>query len=163
MADNAYDFTFTALKGGELPLAAWQGKVLLIVNTASQCGFTPQFRALQDLWQRYRDQGLIVLGVPCNDFGGQEPGTEAAVATFCETQFGADFPMTAKYHVLGRKAHPFYRWANGWAGLIGCPKWNFHKYLLGPEGQMIDWFASTTAPDSPRLVREIETLLPLTS
>lgn len=157
---NAYDFTFDALNGGELPFAAWRGKPVLVVNTASACGFTPQYRELQEFWQEYRPQGLIVLGVPCNDFGGQEPTDAPTINQFCAVNFGVDFPLTAKQHVFGKTAHPFYRWANAWAGLIGCPKWNFHKYLVGPDGQMIDWFASTTAPSAPKIIRAVESLLP---
>ncbi len=157
---TAHNYTFDALQGGQLPMAAWRGKPVLVVNTASECGFTGQYRQLQDLWQTYRERGLIVLGVPCNDFGGQEPGDAAAIDQFCGVNFGVDFPITAKYHVYGKSAHPFYRWANGWAGLIGCPKWNFHKYLVGPEGQMIDWFASTTEPSADKVTRAIESLFP---
>jgi glutathione peroxidase len=157
---SAYDFSFDALKGGALPFAQWRGKPVLVVNTASECGFTKQYTLLQELWQTYRARGLIVLGVPCNDFGGQEPGDAPAIGQFCAANFGVDFPLTAKYHVVGKVAHPFYRWANGWAGLIGSPKWNFHKYLIGPEGQMIDWFAPTTEPGAAKIIRAIEPLLP---
>lgn len=157
---NAYDFSFDTLKGDALPFTRWRGKPVLVVNTASECGFTKQYAQLQELWQTTRARGLIVLGVPCNDFGGQEPGAATAIEQFCAVNFGVDFPLTAKYHVVGKDAHPFYRWANGWAGLIGSPKWNFHKYLIGPEGQMIDWFAPTTEPCAAKIIRAIEPLLP---
>ncbi|MEJ0063938.1 MAG: glutathione peroxidase [Alphaproteobacteria bacterium] len=155
----AYDFMFDALHGVPLPLSAWQGRPILIVNTASQCGFTKQYAALQQLWLNYRGRGLMVLGVPCNDFGKQEPGDAKTIDEFCTRNFGVDFPLTAKYHVLGRQAHPFYQWANTWAGFIGSPKWNFHKYLIGPQGQLIDWYSSITPPDSPGITGMIEYLL----
>ena len=111
---SAYDFSFTAIDGGALPLSDFKGKAVLVVNTASECGYTPQYKDLQAVWERYRDRGLVVLGVPSNDFGGQEPGTEAEIKRFCERQYAVDFPLTAKVHVTGGEAHPFYQWTAEW-------------------------------------------------
>src|SRR6202042_3672641 len=110
MSDSAHDFEFAAIDGGALPLSAWKGHPVLVVNTASYCGYTPQYRDLEALWQQYRDRGLVVLGVPSNDFGAQEPGTPAEIKSSCETNYAIDFPLTEKYRVIGGSAHPFYRW-----------------------------------------------------
>ncbi len=158
-AKTAYDFSFDSIEGGPLPLSAFRGKVMLVVNTASFCGFTPQYEALQALWERYRDRGLVVLGVPSNDFGGQEPGSEAEIKTFCEVNYDIDFPLTTKNRVVGEGAHPFYGWAAGEAGAAGRPRWNFHKYLVGPDGALADWFATTTKPDSAKVTGAIEAQL----
>lgn len=135
---SAHDFTFTAIDGGSIALADYAGKAVLVVNTASECGFTKQYTALQAVWEGWRDRGLVVLGVPSDDFGGQEPGSEAEIQAFCETTFGVDFPMTAKQHVKGTDAHPFYQWAREVVGPVGAPQWNFHKYLIGPDGALVD-------------------------
>lgn len=157
---SAHQFTFDAIDGGTVALADYAGKAVLIVNTASQCGFTGQYEGLQALWERYRDRGLVVLGVPSNDFGGQEPGSEAEIAQFCETTFGIDFPMTTKVQVKGEGAHPFYAWARQELGAMAAPKWNFHKYLVGPDGRLVDWFSTVTGPDAGRLVSAVEKVLP---
>lgn len=157
---TAYDFAFTGIDGTPLPLSEFRGKALLVVNTASQCGFTPQYEGLEKLWQDFRERGLVVLGVPSNDFGGQEPGTEAQIKEFCEVNFAVDFPMTAKAHVRGDDAHPFYRWAAEQAGVLGVPRWNFHKYLIAADGHFVDWFATTTSPDAGRLREAVERTLP---
>ena len=156
---GAYDFVFESIDGEKLPLNAFRGKVILVVNTASRCGFTRQYKALQSLWSKYRNQGLIVLGIPSNDFGRQEPGNESEIKTFCEVNFNVDFPMTSKVNVKGESAHPFYKWARDEMGSIAIPRWNFHKYLIAADGRLIDWFASTTDPESKRLVSAIEALL----
>ena len=156
---SAYDFTFTSIEGQPLPLSHFEGKVVLVVNTASRCGFTPQYSDLQSVWQRYRERGLVVLGVPSNDFGSQEPGSESEIKTFCEVNFDIDFPMTAKVHVKGEGAHPFYKWAAGEAGAAGKPRWNFHKYLLGPDGELVEWFSTPTAPTSDKVTKAIEAQL----
>lgn len=156
---GAYDFVFESIDGEKLPLNAFRGKVILVVNTASRCGFTRQYKALQSLWSKYRNQGLIVLGIPSNDFGRQEPGDESEIKTFCEVNFNVDFPMTSKVNVKGESAHPFYKWARDEMGSIAIPRWNFHKYLIAADGRLIDWFASTTDPESKRLVSAIEALL----
>ena len=156
---RAYDFVFDSIDGEKLPLNVFRGKVILVVNTASRCGFTRQYKALQSLWSKYRNQGLIVLGIPSNDFGRQEPGDESEIKTFCEVNFNVDFPMTSKVNVKGESAHPFYKWARDEMGSIAIPRWNFHKYLIAADGRLIDWFASTTDPESKRLVSAIEALL----
>jgi len=157
--NSAHDFTFTAIEGGALPLAQYKGKVVLLVNTASQCGFTPQYEGLQAVWERYRERGLVVLGVPSNDFGGQEPGSEAEIKEFCAVNFSVDFPLTAKEHVVGAEAHPFYRWAAGVLGPMTAPRWNFHKYLIAPDGSLASWFPTRASPTSEEVVRAIEALL----
>jgi glutathione peroxidase len=154
-----HDFDFTAIEGGILSTRDFSGKAVLVVNTASFCGFTKQYGALQELWEKYRDRGLIVLGVPSNDFGSQEPDSENKIKKFCETNFSINFPMTAKAKVKGKDAHPFFIWAREQVGVVGSPKWNFHKYLIGPDGQLLDWFASTTKPDSIKVKDAIEKAL----
>ena len=158
-ARSAHDFAFTSIEGRPLPLADFRGKVVLVVNTASQCGFTRQYADLQAVWEGYRERGLVVLGVPSNDFGGQEPGTEEEIKTFCEVNFDVDFPMTSKVHVKGDDIHPFYEWAAGQVGMAGVPRWNFHKYLIGPDGRLADWFSTPTAPTSGKVTRAIEAQL----
>ena len=159
-AVSAYDFSFTTIDGAPLPMREFEGKAVLVVNTASECGYTPQYKDLGALWQRYRDRGLVVLGVPSNDFGGQEPGTEAEIKRFCERQYAVDFPLTAKEPVSGADAHPFYKWAAQVAGEAAAPRWNFHKYLVGPDGQLAAWFPTKTSPASPEVAGEIEKVLP---
>lgn len=156
---SAHAFTFEAIDGGTVALSDYAGKAVMVVNTASECGFTKQYEGLQALWDRFRDQGLVVLGVPSDDFGGQEPGTEAEIQAFCETTFGIDFPMTAKQSVKGATAHPFYQWARAELGATAAPQWNFHKYLVGPDGRLVDWFSTVTAPDAARLVDAVEKAL----
>ncbi|NNE84357.1 MAG: glutathione peroxidase [Alphaproteobacteria bacterium] len=157
---SAHDFVFTAIEGGPLPLSQFAGQAILVVNTASQCGFTHQYADLAEIWQRYRDQGLVVLAVPSNDFGGQEPGSEDEIKEFCEVTYGIDFPMTSKVHVRGDKAHEFYKWAAAELGSRAKPRWNFHKYLVSPGGELVDWFSTATSPTSPRVIVAIETHLP---
>jgi glutathione peroxidase len=158
-AGSAHDFTFTAIEGDPLPLSSFEGKVVLVVNTASLCGFTHQYADLQAIWERYRERGFVVLGVPSNDFGNQEPGTEDEIKTFCEVNFDIDFPMTTKVQVKGNDAHPFYKWAAGQVGPAGAPRWNFHKYLIGPERDLVNWFPTPTAPTSGKVSSAIEAQL----
>ena len=153
---TAYDFSFTAIDGKLLPLENFKGKVILVVNTASRCGFTPQYSDLQNVWEKYRDKGFVVLGVPSNDFGGQEPGTEEEIKTFCEINYNINFPMTSKVTVKGRNAHPLYKWAGERFGFAGKPKWNFHKYLISADGILVDWFSTPTSPSSPKISLAIE-------
>lgn len=153
---EAWSFRFAALEGGEHDLAAWRGRVLLVVNTASFCGFTPQYAALQRLHERFAARGLVVLGVPSNDFD-QEAGSNRQVREFCDAQFGIDFPMAAISHVRGPRAHPFFRWAAARAG--GEPRWNFHKYLVARDGRTVRGFATRVAPDSIEMTRAIEAAL----
>lgn len=157
---GAFAFSFTTIEGQSLPLTAFEGKTLLVVNTASICVFTRQYGALQDLWDRYRDRGLVVLGVPSNDFGAQEPGTDTAIKQFCEVNFSVDFPLTSKEHVKGDAAHPFYKWAGRELGAGAQPRWNFHKYLVSPDGRLVEWFATTTSPTSEKVLKAVEANLP---
>lgn len=153
---NAYDFSFTSIEGDALPLSQFKGQLLLVVNTASQCHFTPQYEELETIYQRYKNRGFVVLGVPSNDFAHQDPATEADIASFCKLRYGVTFPLTSKEAVKGDGAHPFYQWAAGEVRWLGRPKWNFHKYLIGRDGKVIDWFASNTAPDSDKIINAIE-------
>ena len=141
---------FVSLNGDTLPLAEWRGRPVLVVNVASYCGYTPQYRDLQVLWRRYRDRGLVVLGVPSNDFGQQEPGTAAEIKQFCETNYQVDFPLTERNQVVGPVAHPFYRWVAANLGEAGSPRWNFCKYLIGPDGQLVGAWPSQVRPTEPR-------------
>lgn len=156
---TAFDFSFPAIDGGTLSLADYEGQALLIVNTASQCGFTPQYDGLQALYERYGDKGLVVIGVPTNDFGRQEKGTADEIQEFCEVNFSITFPMTDKIIVKGDEAHDFYQWAKTQVGFAGRPRWNFHKYLIGRDGMVQDWFSSVTAPDSSKLIKAVEKAL----
>lgn len=153
---SAYDFSFETIDGKALPLSQFRGKAVLVVNTASKCGLTPQYAGLEELYKTYRDQGLVVLGVPANDFGKQEPGTNEEILDFCTTKFSVDFPLTAKETVIGADAHPFYRWAAGELGEDAAPKWNFHKYLIGKDGGLAGVFSSKTAPDDAAMVSAIK-------
>lgn len=138
-------------------LCQYAGRVVLVVNTASFCGFTGQYEGLEALHRRYRDRGLVVLGFPSNDFGKQEPGANAAIADFCENTFGVKFPMFVKTTVVGRSAHPLYRELAQRTG--EWPRWNFHKYLVGRDGQQVKTFASAVEPQNPMLIRDIERML----
>lgn len=156
---SAHDFTFTAIEGHELPLSGYAGKAVLVVNTASFCGFTHQYSDLQAVWEKYRDRGLVVLGVPSNDFGSQEPGNEKEIKEFCEVNFSIDFPLTEKEVVKGDDAHPFYAWARAALGAKAAPRWNFHKYLVGPNGDLVAWFPTAVSPSSKRVIQAIEAQL----
>jgi glutathione peroxidase len=160
MENNIYSFSATDINGNQVPMSTYKDKVLLIVNTASECGFTPQYQALESLYQRYKDRGFAVLGFPCNQFGAQEKADEAAIASFCELNFGVTFPLFAKIEVNGDKSHPLYRCLKSSAkGLLGSEsiKWNFTKFLVDRDGRVIDRFAPTRKPET--LVGEIEALL----
>jgi glutathione peroxidase len=158
--EDAYQFEFSSIDGESLPLDAWRGRPVLVVNTASYCGYTPQYGDLEALWQLFRDRGLIVLGVPSNDFGRQEPGSAAEIKEFCVTNYSVDFPLTEKYRVTGAEAHPFYRWTAEALGEAGTPRWNFHKYLIGPDGQLAGTWPAQVSPTDRRITSEIERLLP---
>jgi glutathione peroxidase len=158
--DDAYRFEFVSIDGDKLPLEAWRGRPVLVVNTASFCGYTPQYGALEALWQRYRDRGLVVLGVPSNDFGRQEPGSAPEIKAFCATNYSVDFPLAEKARVIGGDAHPFYRWIAEVLGEAGTPRWNFHKYLVGPDGQLVGAWPAQVVPTDARITSEIERLLP---
>lgn len=154
-AQSAHDFKLQSIDGGELDLAKWRGQPVLIVNTASFCGFTRQYQGLQALSVRYEPQGLVVLGVPSNDFS-QEPQGEADIKAFCQGAYGVTFPLAAKVSVRGADAHPLYTWL---AAKAGAPQWNFHKYLIGRDGRVMGAFESATAPESDVLIGAIETAL----
>jgi glutathione peroxidase len=156
---SAYDFSFKSIDGQPLPMSAFKGKAVLVVNVASQCGLTPQYSGLEELWKDKKHAGLIVLGVPANDFGAQEPGTENEIKTFCETRFAVDFPMTAKEHVIGGEAHPLYKWIAGELGEGAAPKWNFHKYLFNKDGTIAGTFGSRTEPNDAAMNAEIDAAL----
>lgn len=156
---SAYDFTFTSIEGRPLPLSTFEGKVVLVVNTASFCGFTHQYADLQQVWDRYRDRDFVLLGIPSNDFGAQEPGSAEEIKTFCTLNYGIDFPITEKVHVRGDQAHPFYKWAAWHVGSAGTPRWNFHKYLIAADGSLSDWFSTETSPTSREITQAIEAQL----
>jgi glutathione peroxidase len=154
---NVYDFTVKTIRGEEQSLADYRGKVLLIVNTASKCGFTPQYKELQELYEQYRDRGFVVLGFPCNQFGHQEPGTEEEIEQFCQVNYGVTFPMFAKVDVNGENAHPLFQYLKEKApGVFGTKaiKWNFTKFLVDRNGNVVARFASQTKPSE--LKSEIE-------
>ncbi|MCY1226541.1 Hydroperoxy fatty acid reductase gpx1 [compost metagenome] len=160
MSDKILDIPVTTIKGEQKTLADFGGKALLVVNTASKCGFTPQYKGLEQLWQRYKERGLVVLGFPCNQFGKQEPGDEGAISEFCELNFGVSFPLFKKIDVNGAQAHPLYVQLKKRApGLLGSQriKWNFTKFLISQDGQRIKRFAPTTKPEE--ITAEIEALL----
>lgn len=148
---SIYDFEATAIDGKPAPLAAQRGKVMLIVNTASACGFTPQFGGLEALWKTYADKGLVVMGFPSNEFGGQDPGADPEIASFCQLNYGVSFPMMGKVKVNGAEAHPLWQWLTKEApGILGIKsvKWNFTKFLVGRDGQVIKRYAPTDKPES---------------
>ncbi len=147
---TAYAFSFPALAGGDIRLAEFAGKPLLVVNTASLCGFTPQYAGLQELWTEFHGRGLTIIGVPSNDFGGQEPGGATEIAETAHHQYGVTFPMTAKAAVTGPNAHPFYKWAAE-ARPKDVPRWNFHKYLIGRDGYIAEVFPQTIEPSDTRV------------
>jgi glutathione peroxidase len=156
---SAHDFNFTTIDGKPLPMKSYAGKVVLVVNVASFCGLTPQYSELQKLHETWGPKGLVVLGVPSNDFGAQEPKGEAEIAKFCETSYGVTFPMTSKQKVVGVDAHGLYQWISGEAGEAVVPKWNFHKYLIGKKGELLETFGSRVAPNAPEIRTSIEKAL----
>lgn len=157
---SVHDFSATSIDGIERQLVDYKGKVILVVNTASQCGFTPQYKGLEDLYRTYVDRGLVVLGFPCDQFGHQEPGDEEEIATFCERNFGVTFPLFAKVDVNGRDAHPLYQWLRSEkSGMVGNKiRWNFTKFLIDPDGNVVNRYGSTTTPE--QIADDIEALLP---
>lgn len=150
----AYDFTLPGLSGQTIDFSAWRGRPLLIVNTASECGFTSQYEDLQHVWSRFgRDnpRGLVVIGIPSNDFGQQEPGSAEIIQNFCHRNYGVSFPMAAKQHVRGTEAIPLFRWLDQEGGFFARPRWNFYKYLINREGHLANWFTPLSKPASPRV------------
>ena len=150
-----YDFEFNSIDGNKIKLSNFKNKVLVVVNVASRCGYTPQYEGLQMLWSNYKNKNLVVIGVPTNNFK-QEPGNNKEIKDFCETNFGINFPMTEKINVIGKDAHPFYKWAQNNHGIAAIPKWNFHKIVIGKNGKVIDTFASFTKPTSDKFLNLIE-------
>ena len=156
---NAYQFSFTSIDNKAINLSDFKGKVVLIVNTASKCGLTPQYKDLQELHEKYKDKGLVIIAVPSADFANQEFAQTSQVKEFTTKEFRITFPLTTITKVKGENAHPFYLWANNKAGFIGSPKWNFHKYLIDKNGNFVAWFSSPTKPTSPIIIKKIEQLL----
>ncbi|HMK78150.1 MAG TPA: glutathione peroxidase [Xanthobacteraceae bacterium] len=152
---TAYAFSFAGLNGGEIKLADFAGQPILVVNTASQCGYTPQYAGLQELWRRYHERGLMIVGVPSNDFGGQEPGGAAEIEHTAHDAYGVGFPLAAKAEVRGPNPHPFYKWAAAEKPLE-LPRWNFHKYLIGRDGHIAASFATQVEPTDPKMLAAIE-------
>ena len=157
VSSSAYAFSFDGLDGTPVRLADHAGRVLLVVNTASSCGFTPQYAELQTLWTRYRDRGLTIVGVPSDDFN-QERGSAADIAAICQGVYGVSFPMAGKHRVTGGQAHPFYRWVAAQRP-ADIPTWNFHKYVLGRSGQVVGAFPARVRPTDPRIIALIEAQL----
>ena len=155
----AYDFAFKDLDGGELSLADFRDKVIIVVNVASQCGFTNQYEDMQKIWEKYQAKGVVMLGIPSNDFGQQEPGSNKEIKNFCEAKFGITFPMTEKVSVKGSEAHPFYIWAKENHGKSAVPKWNFHKIIINKEGKIEKTFSSMTNPSSKKFNEIIKKLI----
>lgn len=154
-----YQFKFKQFDGKDLLLSDYKGKVLLVVNTASKCGFTKQYAGLENLYKKYQEQGLVIIAVPSADFGGQEFEKDEEIQKFCKYNFGLSFPVARKEIVSGDKAHMFYQQAKKTLGFGTAPKWNFHKYLIDRNGNLVDYFASTTAPEDEKLIKKIEDLL----
>ena len=156
ISGTAYDFVFETLEGQPFKLADYRGKVLLIVNTASHCGFTPQYGALQQLYHDLHPRGLEIIGIPSTDFGHQEFDKSTEIKTFTHDKFHIQFPLTGLTNVKGKHAHPFYLWAAKQVGILGTPKWNFHKYLIDRQGYLVAWFPSYTTPRSEKVLKAIE-------
>jgi glutathione peroxidase len=151
---TAYAFSFAGLAGGDIHLSEYSGKPILIVNTASLCGYTPQYAGLQQLWMRYRDRGLVILGVPSNDFGEQEPGGPDDIMKTAHDEYGVTFPLTAKVNVRGKDVHPFYKWASV-ERPFEIPRWNFHKYLIGRDGHIAAVFPTEIEPMDARVINAV--------
>ena len=153
-----HDFTIESITGEKINLSDYKSKVVLLVNTASKCGFTPQYSGLQKIYEKYKDDGLVVFGVPTNDFN-QELSKDSDVKEFCEIRFGVEFPMSSIQPIRGENAHPVYKWIKSNISVIGQPRWNFHKYLIGKDGKIINLFSSMTSPTSEGMINQIETAL----
>jgi len=154
-----FDLNIKNINGEELNLSQFKGKIILLVNVASKCGFTKQYADLQSLYEKYKEQGLVVIGIPSNQFGGQEPGSNKEIKDFCETNFNITFPMTDKVDVKGKNAHKIYLWANKNFGRSTVPKWNFHKILINGDGKIEETYASFTKPNAKKIINKIEKLL----
>ncbi len=159
--NTIYDFSLTTLAGEEMPFNRFEGKPLLIVNVASKCGLTPQYKGLQALYDEYSDKGLVIVGVPCNQFMQQEPGTPEEIQSFCDTKYGVSFPLTSKIEVNGENRHPLYQWLAGeQAKFPGDITWNFEKFLIDPSGNVVKRFSPKTEPSDKDVISAIEALLP---
>ena len=154
-SQTLHDFNIESITGDNINLSEYKDKVVLLVNTASKCGFTPQYAGLQKLYDRYKADGFVVLGVPSNDFN-QELGNDADVKDFCEIRYGVNFPLTSIQKIKGNDAHPLYKWISTEASVIAQPRWNFHKFLIGKNGEIINWFSSMTSPSSSGFITQIE-------
>ena len=154
-----YELKAMSIDNEEISFEQYRGKKVLIVNVATKCGYTYQYEGMQTIWEKYESKGIIMLGVPSNDFGNQEPGNNKDIKNFCEAKFGITFPMTEKVSVKGEKAHPFYKWARKNYGKGAIPKWNFHKIIIGKDGKIEDTFASITKPSSKKFIQAIEKAL----
>ena len=157
---SVHDFTMKTIDGKEQPLSAYKGKTLLIVNVASKCGFTPQYKGLEALYEKYKDRGLVVLGFPANNFGWQEPGTDAEIQQFCSATYGVSFPMFSKISVKGKDLHPLYKYLTESSAPAGDISWNFNKFLIGPDGRIAGRWGSRTTPEDKELLGTIEKILP---
>lgn len=155
----AYDFKFKDLDGSTLNLSEYKAKIIVVINVASQCGFTSQYEDMQKVWEKYQKKGVVIIGVPSNDFGNQEPGSNKEIKNFCEAKFGISFPMTEKVSVKGSEAHPFYIWARENHGRSAIPKWNFHKIIIDKNGKIAETFASITNPSSKKFIKALDKLI----
>lgn len=155
-----YSLTYESIEKKPVSLKSYQGKVVMIVNTASKCGFTKQYAALEDVYKEYKDQGLVVIGFPSNDFGSQEPGSNQEIATFCKKNYGVSFPMAAKIQVKGEQKHPLYSFLTSQAKPKGEVRWNFEKFLIDQKGRVVERFASKVKPDSDQVLAAIKKLIP---
>jgi glutathione peroxidase len=158
-ASNVLDFTLNSIDGKPAPLTQYQGKVVLIVNVASRCGYTPQYTGLEKVYEKYKDQGFVILGFPANNFGAQEPGTNEEIKTFCSSKYNVTFPMYSKISVKGADIHPLYQFLTTNPGTAGDVKWNFTKFLVGKDGKVIARFESAVTPESPEVTSAIEKAL----
>ena len=156
--ESAYNYEFVGIDGNVIKLNDYRDKVIVVVNVASRCGYTPQYKDLQSLWATYKNKNLVVIGVPTNNFR-QEPGSNKEIKDFCETNFGVNFPMTEKINVIGNNSHPFYKWARKDFGIGAIPKWNFHKIIIGKNGKVAETFSSITKPSSKKFINLIEKLI----
>ena len=155
---SLYDFNFKSINGEIIQMEEYKNNVIIVVNVASRCGYTPQYEDLQTLWSEYKSKDLVVLGIPTNNFR-QEPGNNKEIKNFCETNFGITFPMTEKISVIGNNSHPFYKWARKDYGIGAIPKWNFHKIIIGKDGKIAETFSSITKPSSKKFIKVIENLI----
>lgn len=153
---RVYEYAFQSIDGASMPLERWNGQPLLLVNTASECGYTPQYAKLEALWREYRPAGLVVIGIPCDEFGGQEPGSDEDIRAFCTENYGVTFPLTTKQQVIGRHAHPLFIALREQYTSDILPQWNFTKYLFGRDGELVRHWPSSVEPDEPGFRHDLE-------